>query len=474
MTLNLTLGHNSSAGIFNPDGECIVAYEEERLSKVKGDSSFPKLAIEACLKYANPKDITTINISNWFNHQGDTNKYVDYRYLERRFKNADIILPNKHVTHHDMHAKSVWAFSGTNLGLTVVIDGFGNNEECISLYRNGRLIHKTQGYEHSLGLMYQYATAAAGLKENEDEYKLLGYEIDATITELMIEMPSDIGASSNQYTTDLINYNKLAMVKERWLKTFSTFEIADIAHQAQLLLEKEVIDLISDYVFVGETIQLSGGVFYNVKLNNLISRTFIDSNIYINPVCGDQGNIFGFDSAKMNSLYLGKRNIKHVHPTDNDITEILVGDMEFGPRALCHTSTLAMPTKENVEIINSYNNRNTVMPMAPVVTREFFEENFYNPNVIKSEKYMICSFDFKDIKEEWKGGAHYDPWRDTYTGRVQVLDKGDELYNYIESRGGIMINTSLNYHGTPIIYDDNDYQEYKELRDANSRSITTN
>jgi len=42
------------------------------------------------------------------------------------------------------------------------------------------------------------------------------------------------------------------------------------------------------------------------------------------------------------------------------------GNMEFGPRALCNTSTLSLPYAENVEIINSLNKRNTVMPMAPV------------------------------------------------------------------------------------------------------------
>ncbi len=152
----------------------------------------------------------------------------------------------------------------------------------------------------------------------------------------------------------------------------------------------------------------------------------------------------------------------------DDITEVFIGDMEFGPRALCNTSTLAMPTLDNVAIINKYNGRNTVMPMAPVVTREFFEKNFKDTDrICKSEKYMVCSFDFKTMKNEWRGAAHYDPWRDVYTGRVQVLDKGDELYEYIRLRGGIMINTSLNTHGTPIIMSNSDYNKYKEDTDVN-------
>ena len=48
----------------------------------------------------------------------------------------------------------------------------------------------------------------------------------------------------------------------------------------------------------------------------------------------------------------------------NEIVQVVSGNMEFGPRALCNTSTLSLPYVENVEIINSLNKRNTVMPMA--------------------------------------------------------------------------------------------------------------
>jgi len=459
MRLVITLGHNSSVALFNKNGKCICAYEEERLTKVKSDSSFPKLVIEECLNYANPKDIKYITISNWFDKQGESNKYIDYKYLERRFNKAIIQVPNENNTHHDMHAQSVWNFSGTESGLTIVADGFGNNEEVISIYRNGILIDRIHGYERSLGLMYQYATAAAGLKENEDEYKLLGYEIKSNLSECIIDMPDTMDITDDR----LINYNKLKEVKEYWLKEFSQFDnIEDIAHQAQLLLEHKVYNIVKGYSNPDELIQLSGGIFYNVKLNNLLLREC--KKICINPVCGDQGNVFGLDGLYYDNLYLGKRQIKHKYPTREDITESFIGDMEFGPRALCNTSTLALPTLENVEKINNRNNRNTVMPMAPVVTREFFEDNFYDTeSIIKSEKYMICSFDFIEMKDEWRGAAHYDPWRKVYTGRVQVLDVEDELYNYIESRGGIMINTSLNYHGTPILMSDDDYINYKEL-----------
>ena len=47
------------------------------------------------------------------------------------------------------------------------------------------------------------------------------------------------------------------------------------------------------------------------------------------------------------------------------IVNIMTDDLEFGPRALGSTTTMALPTRNNVSYINKLNNRNDVMPMAP-------------------------------------------------------------------------------------------------------------
>ncbi len=65
--------------------------------------------------------------------------------------------------------------------------------------------------------------------------------------------------------------------------------------------------------------------------------------------------------------------------------------------------------------------------------------------------------------DAWRGAAHYDPQRDVYTGRVQVIDEGHKLFKFVKDAGGIMINTSLNFHGTPILYDNSDLSRYHYL-----------
>jgi len=55
--LVLSLGHNSSA-ILVEDGHIVAGYEEERLSGIKADSTFPQMAILQLLDlYKIPSDI---------------------------------------------------------------------------------------------------------------------------------------------------------------------------------------------------------------------------------------------------------------------------------------------------------------------------------------------------------------------------------------------------------------------------------
>src|SRR5438105_7814847 len=49
--INYSQMHDSSACIIR-DGELLFAVAEERISRVKHDAGFPKLAIEACLDFA--------------------------------------------------------------------------------------------------------------------------------------------------------------------------------------------------------------------------------------------------------------------------------------------------------------------------------------------------------------------------------------------------------------------------------------
>jgi predicted NodU family carbamoyl transferase len=133
---------------------------------------------------------------------------------------------------------------------------------------------------------------------------------------------------------------------------------------------------------------------------------------------------------------------------------VVRGNMEFGPRALCNTSTLAIPTKAMVDKINQANNRNTVMPMAPVMTMAMYRALFDNSSRLwRSYAHMICAMEY--IEHPWEsmmGVAHgYRYPHNHHTGRPQVISESDRFMNdLLSSVGHPLINTSFNFHGQPI------------------------
>lgn len=346
--LLITLGHNSSAIFVDNSGEKqrIIGYEQERLSRIKADSQFPIDAINEIERNVGffKMQGCVILISHWFNFSEDyntykiiPNKYITEKDIEKlnSYCPARIKQVCKDFTHHDAHAYSAHAFFKHYVTspqithapvYTIVIDGFGNNEEVLSIYttnhsENGRpnLVCRVYGYQNSLGLFYQYATSFCGMKENQDEYKFLGYEahIDEVISEIDIEY-------LNQKADELVDYfltswdksthrnkqckvypfnlNDLLQVKEFWYNKFSkimsSFSRDDesycrrcaTAYLVQQTCERVIINLIKEFGM--QNVIVAGGTFYNVKLNNKILAN-ISGTFCAMPLAGDQGAAIG-------------------------------------------------------------------------------------------------------------------------------------------------------------------------------------
>lgn len=488
MKLLLTLGHNSSA-ILVEGKKVLCGYEEERLSTVKSDSSFPSLAIKEILKHYPTARISVeeVCISHWFwSWDLKEDKYYQPKFLAANFPDAKITSVSFDNTHHDLHAKSLWNFlDGDNSGLTVVADGFGNFGECLSFYHDGRLVSRSYEVNYSLGMMYQYAIRYLGMKENQDEYKLLGYEQDVSDefkdqAKGLIKDVSDVSINGLRKITPM-KCDMSFELEEAWNYWEDTFLLVDdgvkdrakIAYFTQQVLEKVMMTLVQDVSeeFKTKNIKVTGGVFYNVKLNNMLLR--YSDKFEANPLAGDQGCALGFTDARFDHFFWGKRDIVEIAPNPEDVfamilkyghCEIFRGNMEFGPRALCNTTCLVAPHQSFVEEINTINGRDSVMPMAPVVTEEFAFKMFDGiEKVGKSKNFMIIAYDYKHMYDEIRGAAHYDSDRDVYTGRIQIAP--DSYINSILSQfDGILINTSLNAHGQPILFDSQDYITMKHIQ----------
>jgi len=541
MDLLITLGHSSSA-ILIKDGRVLEGYEEERHNREKGCSVFPIMSIKKCLKDKEfSKENNTIYVSHWFddfnfrnnNHDKIQNKYWNEEYIksiQEKF-GFNVKLLNNNFTHHDAHAYAVKSFYDYHSetpqdSLILVADGFGNKQEVISLYNlkykdgKGKIssIKKIKGYSKSLGLFYQYATSFCGMKENQDEYKFLGYEshIEEVLGKTQAEVLKTLSLKySNMFIDSLeekeisvnsdseyINLKDLAKVKEFYNSIFNdinnsfAFNKDDdnfslrivIGNFIQTVIENVCIYLVEKYS--SGSLLVNGGIFYNVKLNNRLAR--ISDSFCVFPLAGDQGAAIGLyandgKSLDYSDLFWGKRTISKEVETlenlpenvevydnkldmvkricslikDNSIPQIIVGNMEFGPRALCHTTTLSIPTKDNVETINSYNKRNTVMPMAPVMLRKnlgyFFNKEQY-AKTVGSDKYMILTYDYKiPYNDLYSGIMHKYPSENLFSGRPQVIEDNNTTISLVleelDSYGfKALVNTSYNIHGKPIVF----------------------
>lgn len=508
--LLLTLGHNSSA-ILIEDGNVVWGYETERLSGIKSDSHFPSIVLGAKNMYK--PDI--VYATHWA-PSGRLSDMSAKHWDPSAFDGLPIRTLAIDRSHHDTHMMAAAAYAGPYFSVRsgtygLVVDGFGTCGEHLSVYE---FVHgvpvlrkRIHGYETSLGLWYQYATAYMGMKMHEDEYKLLGYEVHCPMDLVeLVEKAADLHALEWLDKMDTSIYGSkydpmyditaLANIKEKHYKHLTsvckTFEIDDpstfegraiLARYVQRVLETVVTTVVEG--FAPKHLLCSGGVFFNVKLNKRLID-MVSGQLCVYPLAGDQGNALGLyymDNPGWvfpENLNWGKRYLSNVGVVDglhwtNDWQEaaamaayrlatvgyvnVVRGDMEFGPRALCNTSTLAVPTLENVSRINAANNRNTVMPMAPVMTPDMYKLLFKSTDKVwRSEEHMIVAMEYKDHPTDvLRGVAHMYMQPDGsvyYTGRPQVVDQRDPFMMMLLGHfGHPLINTSFNFHGQPIAFE---------------------
>lgn len=551
--LMLTLGHNSSAIYF--DGAKAVGYEEERLNRHKSSSAYPRLAIEEILKNAEIARGSHVFVSHWFdnlNFHESSNKYFDKAHFDELVAKYSLkkVFLSEEFTHHDAHAWSAVSFlrdkwnskihdgriSPDDKFHVIAADGYGTFQEVFSVYEfdandfssRPKLVERFHGYMYSLGLMYQYATSYCGMKENQDEYKFLGYETHVTsllsdesiaklrelarvkskeMFESMTKVP-DCRGSGWRDPANLVNLKSLAETKRSWSEHFDGVvkEVAPglegrnlrilIGHYIQELIESVVISMIERHSI--KHLALAGGIFYNVKLNNRALHK-IPGLFSVVPLAGDQGCGTGMYEAhvgnfRWNDLKWGPRPpfegwslqvsredlkkygkyIKYYASGDEDrcisdtvaalkddtLVNIVKSRMEFGPRALCSTSTLSIPFSSNVEIINDINERDTVMPMAPVMLSSSIDKFFdshHSDRVVGSDRFMILTYDYvKPDLAKYGGVAHKYPGVDRWSGRPQLVDSNDrfmtKVLQEIKDKSEALINTSFNAHGRPIVY----------------------
>jgi carbamoyltransferase len=199
--LGISCFYHDAAAALIVDGELVAAAEEERFSRKKHDSDFPRLAIRYCLEsagitaqdldyvvfYEKPfvkfeRILTTalqVVPKSW-KVFGDamTTWLLDKLWVKNLIR-QDLGIPADRILfseHHLSHAASAFLCSPFDEAAILTVDGVG--EWATATFGVGRgtdvkLLREVR-FPHSVGLLYSAFTAFLGFEVNEGEYKVMG------------------------------------------------------------------------------------------------------------------------------------------------------------------------------------------------------------------------------------------------------------------------------------------------------------
>lgn len=329
--INYSQMHDSSACIVR-DGELLFAVAEERLSRVKHDAGFPKLAIQACLDFAKldssdldevcfgwqragqvyRHDLALLAAGRWpityLNVLNSTRYFLSMWHQEsgaapfrRIFGPADTRF--RYVDHHLAHAISAYSFSGFDDAAVVVMDGRGA-WEATSLWhgRNGKLEHLlTINWPDSLGLFYATFTEYLGFTPNADEWKVMGL---APYGKAGVDLRPFIEAGGDPYRVrvkNLVGRNgtsgKIAQALGPSREPESeiddrhkniAFAVQDVCEDAMLSVVRLALEKTKS-----RRLCLAGGVALNSKANGKIAASGMIDEIFVQPAASDDGVALG-------------------------------------------------------------------------------------------------------------------------------------------------------------------------------------
>jgi carbamoyltransferase len=555
--LGVSAYYHDAAAALVVDGKIIAAAQEERFTRKKNDSDFPRHAAQFCLRHANvmPAQLDAVVfydkpilkfarlletylgvapggwrtfptvLSNWLGEKLDLRKAIRKELPELR-PDCEILF----TEHHQSHAASAFYPSPFDEAAILTIDGVGEWATTTIGHGRGSEIKmlKELRFPHSLGLVYSAFTDYCGFRINSGEYKLMGLApygepkfADAIRRELLDLKPD------GSFWLNLAYFNFLrgtTMTNEKFHQLFGgpprgpeekiTQRHMDVARSIQVVTEKIMVQLArhAREVTGQKNLCMAGGVALNCVANGIILREKIFERIWIQPAAGDAGGALG---AALAAWYANKENLRSVAANDSmqaallgpgfsddeietvlrshnavfqklekeallDFTAGLLksekaigwfqGRMEFGPRALGNRSILGDARSAKMQSVMNLKVkfRESFRPFAPIVRRErvadYFEldcESPYmllvapvKPELCREVSTAVNGLDrLKEIRSTLPAVTHVD-----YSARIQTVERADNpllyelLLRFERATGcGVLVNTSFNVRGEPIV-----------------------
>ena len=417
--------HDAAIAKIDGDGNILYASHSERLTRIKNDKDLsPDFNIEGVtVFYEKPF---------WKNMR---RLYAGQKWKSR--PKYDYYIP-----HHWSHAAgSYYTRPFEEEPVCVVIDAIGEWDTA-SIWWEKKKVWSLK-YPKSLGLFYSAITQACGLKPNEDEYITMG-----------MAAFGDPIHNLNPYDY----YHKGAKLEGK---------PEDLAASAQRIIENEIVDIMQRARRYSPYLCYGGGVALNCVANSKIYYMF--DKVWIMPSPGDSGGALGAAAAhldkklKWKDAYLGTDIPNTINP--RKVTEHLIkhsvcgvanGRAEFGPRALGNRSLLGDPRRDIKGTVNKIKRRQKFRPFAPAILEEWADKYFTGPMNEYMQYVARANHDLKSV-------THVDG-----TARVQIVKKDcrsvlrlilEEWYN--KTGCPMLLNTSLNVKGQPIVDSINDVVSFE-------------
>ncbi len=402
------------------------------------------------------------------------------------------------VPHHVAHAASAFFPSGFERATVMVLDGRGERTSYLGgrYAPDGRLeVLATQRLPHSLGLLYTDLTVHLGFAPTSDEYKVMGLAAYGEPDFLPAFRDAVRVNGDGGFRVAAIDFSQFApripLGQEGW-----GAEHAALAASVQRRLEEVLLELARGlHERTGDRdLVMAGGVALNCVANSRLWREGPFGRIWVQPAAGDAGTALGAALHVGNELgdrpapmataalgrgfgeeevagWLARAGLPFERPADvaETVAGLLADDAvvawfqgraEYGPRALGHRSLLANAGRaENLERLNEIKGREHFRPIAPMVLADRAPEIFDGP---LPSPYMLFTH---TVRPGWRDRipavVHVDG-----SARVQTVDRDGEplvarMLDAYERRTGVpvVVNTSLNTAGRPIVDDPRDALE---------------
>jgi carbamoyltransferase len=456
--------HDASASLIE-NGKILFAGHAERYSKQKNDWYINSSLIKNALQYGRPDAVAyyerpLLKSSRLF-LKGGLGDWKPKFNIEN--------IPRRSFSHHYSHASAGYYTSSFDDAAIVVLDAIGEYNTSTVWIGQGESIKLKykQNYPVSFGLFYSSFTQLIGLMPNQEEYIMMGMAAYGNPNKYFNKVYDYFPEINKQK----YNFHK-GITDWGWINEEDKFDIAAAVQKVYEIRLTEFMNMA--YQITGKTnLVFMGGCALNSSANTILWNIFKD--VWIMPNPGDAGSSLGAAAAlygkhiEWKDPYLGY-DLGGEYPVNAIVTNLIrdkvvavaSGRAEYGPRALGNRSILADPRDANIKNkVNLIKQRELFRPFAPVVMEEYahkwFDMDFNSPYMQYTVKCLQ--------PEKIPSVVHKDG-----TSRVQTVNKKQHpglhevLSNWYALTGvPILLNTSLNIKGQPLLNDEKDIIEWEKM-----------